>query len=83
MTILMSAKPPKAEVSLSRFDVRYVPTADIQWRVGHVRKMPLPEVAMPAEEPSTASITEVTGEASVAVVCRPTGRNNPRGWKSN
>ncbi|MDH3742797.1 MAG: hypothetical protein OER56_14490 [Hyphomicrobiales bacterium] len=29
MTILMSAKPPKAEVSLSRFDVRYVPKGDI------------------------------------------------------
>jgi len=25
----MSVKPPKAEVSLSRFDVRYVPKADI------------------------------------------------------
>ena len=33
----MSVIPPKAEVSLSRFDVRYVPLA---------------EVAMPAEEPS-------------------------------
>ena len=38
-TILMSVIPPKAEVSLSRRDVRYVPLA---------------EVAMPAEEPPTA-----------------------------
>ena len=45
----MSVKPPKAEVSLSRFDFRYVP---------------LPEVAMPAEEPSIASTTVVSGMAS-------------------
>ena len=29
-TILISVKPPIAEVSLSRFDVRYVPQPDIQ-----------------------------------------------------
>ena len=28
-TILMSVMPPKAEVSLSRFGVRYVPQADM------------------------------------------------------
>jgi hypothetical protein len=28
-TILMSVKPPKAEVRLSRFDVRYVPKGDM------------------------------------------------------
>ena len=43
--LAMSVKPPRAEVGLSRFDVRYVPLA---------------EVAMPAEEPSTASKAEVS-----------------------
>ena len=46
-TILMSVIPPKAEVSLSRFDVRYVL---------------FPEVAMPVEEPSTASRTNQNRE---------------------
>jgi hypothetical protein len=49
-TILMSVKPPKAEVSRSRSDVRYVP---------------LTEVAMLVEEPSTASkvvIAHLTGD---------------------
>ena len=43
-TILMSVIPPKAEVSLSRFDVRYVPLA---------------EVAMPVEKPSKLSISDI------------------------
>ena len=29
-TFVMSVKPPKAEVSLSRFDVRYVPKGEIR-----------------------------------------------------
>ena len=38
--IVMSALPPKAEVTVHEVDVRYVPS---------------PEVGMPVEEPSTAS----------------------------
>ncbi len=52
-TILISVMRPKAEVSLSRFDVRYVPLA---------------EVAMPAEAPSTASKPEI--HHTVAAVAR-------------
>jgi len=43
-TISMSALPPKAEVARRRWHFRYVP---------------IPEVAMPTEEPSTASTTDV------------------------
>jgi hypothetical protein len=42
--ILMSVKPPKAEVAVHAADVRYVPLA---------------EVAMPVEEPSTASKADI------------------------
>ena len=39
-TILMSVKPPKAEVSLSRFDVRYVPLAEVAGETPSVRWVP-------------------------------------------
>ena len=50
----MSALPPKAEVGIYGADVRYVP---------------LPEVAIPVEEPSTASKAEVPGEAPLSMFC--------------
>ncbi len=46
----MSVKPPKAEVAIHEADVRYVP---------------LTEVTMPVEEPSTAS------RADIGMHCKP------------
>jgi len=55
----MSVKPPKAEVSLSRVDVRKVPNPDIGFSATSTAKL---RSVMPAEESSTASIADILGD---------------------
>ena len=58
-TILISAKPPKAEVARRRWHFAYVPLADIRCSATSTAMW---HIAMPVEEPSKASNLENHGD---------------------